>query len=214
MNKLGKNREHCPQDLPRSRARTTPWGVGLATRFPSQRVLCLPWGPAHRGGKSPSELCWCRAPLGWGVPELSAGTFRQTAKRGSHPPHPTPLRLRTCPRPSGEVAVIKGRRLRTVLVPQPPSLSRARADCCSPGWKGGREGSINLSSEAAQRPQPGALNPRHRPYRKPRPELGSVTTAMFQAESHQRHGLRGSRDEGGGRVAGRCAVPQRKRPGH
>lgn len=35
-----------------------------------------------------------------------------------------------------------------------------------------------------------------------------MTTAMFQAESHQRHGLRGSRVEGGWRVAGRCAVPE------
>lgn len=35
-----------------------------------------------------------------------------------------------------------------------------------------------------------------------------MTTAMFQAESHQRHGLCRSRDEGGGRVAGRCAVPE------
>lgn len=172
MNKLGKNREHCPQDLPRSRARTTPWGVGLTTRFPSQRVLCLPWGPAHRGGKSPSELCWCRAPLGWGVPELSAGTFRQTAKRGSHPPHPTPLRLRTCPRPSGEVAAIswlQGKASQNRPCSPAPELEQGQGRlCCSPGWKGGHEGSVNLSSEAAQRPQPGALNPRHRPYRKPR----------------------------------------------
>lgn len=133
--------------------------------------------------------------------------------------HPTPPPSDSEPVPAPQARWLlsrgcKGRRLRTVLVPQPPSLSRARADRCSPGWKGGHEGSVNLSSEAAQRPQPGALNPRHSPYRKPRPESGSVTTAMFQAESHQRHGLRGSRDEGGGRGAGRCAVPERKRPGH
>lgn len=86
--------------------------------------------------------------------------------------HPTPPPSDSEPVPAPQARWLlsrgcKGRRLRTVLVPQPPSLSRARADRCSPGWKGGPEGSVNPSSEAAQRPQPGALNPRHRPYRKP-----------------------------------------------